>query len=83
MNPQKTQRIPSTIDDYIEQMPPDVLRALKVWLSLSESERAQLSEATEQIKGLSEDMRKRVPDIITNSPLGPYGKPCPYCGRES
>jgi hypothetical protein len=82
MNPQKTQRIPGTFDEYIEQMPPDLLRALKVWLSLSEAERAQLSEASAQIKSLPESERKRVPDIITNIPLGPYGKPCPYCGRE-
>jgi hypothetical protein len=82
MSPKKPQRIPKTFDEYLELMPPDVLRVLKVWVGLSEAERAHLSEGIEQIKSLTESERNRLPDIITNIPLGPYGKPCPYCGRE-
>jgi len=82
MSIQKTQRIPETFDEYIEQLPPDVLGTLKVWLSLSESEKSQLSDAVEQIKSLPEDLRKRLPDIITNILLGPYREPCKLCGRD-
>jgi hypothetical protein len=87
MSFQKKQRIPRTFDEYLEQMPADVLRGLRVWLSLNDSERGLLGEAIEQVKQLPEPDRKRLPTtilptIITNIPLGPFGKPCPWCGRE-
>jgi len=82
MDPMKTRSIPRTFDEYIEQLPDEVIRALKVWLSLSEADRGQLAEALEQVKTLTKSQHERLPDITKDVPLGPWGKPCPYCGRE-
>jgi hypothetical protein len=76
-------KIPSTLDEYLEQMPPEALRSVKAWLSLDETERGQMTEAIEQFKALPEPDRIRLSDVVTNIPLGPYGKPCPFCGRSS
>jgi hypothetical protein len=82
MKVQKAQRGLRTFDEYLEQMPPETLRALKSWLSLDETERGQVTEAIELVKALPEPDRIRLSDVITNIPLGPYGKPCPFCGRS-
>ena len=82
MDNRKPRSIPRTFDEYVEQQPDEVIRALKVWVSLSEGERGQFTQLLSQVKDLPKSDRERLPDIITNVPLGPWGKPCPYCGRE-
>jgi hypothetical protein len=61
-----------------QQLPDSVLRALNVWLGLSETERTELTGAIDLIGTLPYDV---VSDIIINVKTGPYNIPCSYCGR--
>jgi hypothetical protein len=70
-----------TADEYIEQLPETLLRALSVWLTLNSVERAELLKASELFDSLPEPGQQQLRDIIINVRTGPFGEGCPYCGR--
>jgi hypothetical protein len=83
-NPTKSRPQPTTLNDYFERLPESTQRSLKVWITLSENDRAAFDDAIRTINGQSDSTRALLPDIITNIPLSPWESPpaCPYCGRD-
>jgi hypothetical protein len=71
-----------TATDMIEQLPEKAIRAMRVWLTLSETERSELKKATELFESLAEPERQQLHDIVINVKTGPWGPVCPYCGRN-
>jgi hypothetical protein len=72
---------PKTADDYLEHLPENIIRALRVLQSMSTEDRAELLKANELIGNAPETVRHQLRDIIINVKTGPYGDTCPYCGR--
>jgi hypothetical protein len=66
----------------VDQLPENVVRAMRVWLNLSETERESLKQTTERFNGLHESGREQLREIIINVRTYPYETSCPYCGRS-
>jgi hypothetical protein len=71
-----------TATEYIEQLPEKAVRALRVWLSLSQQEKDELKKAIDLFDSLPESGRHQLHEIVINVHTGPWGNPCPYCGRR-
>ena len=78
----RNQAITVTPEDYIKQLPENVIRLLSAWMTLSEEEKDTLSEAIRKINGLPDEVREPLPNIVVDIPLRPLTKRrCPYCGH--
>jgi hypothetical protein len=78
----RNQAITVAPEDYIKQLPENVIRLLSAWMTLSEEEKDTLSEAIRKINGLPDEVRDPLPNIVVDIPLRPLRKRrCPYCGH--
>jgi hypothetical protein len=70
-----------TVDEYVRQLPENVLRALNLWQSLSSEERADVLKAYDAINELPESVQSQLRKYTVNVTTRPYGTKCDYCGR--
>ena len=71
-----------TTEDYLEQLPGNIIRALRVLRAMSDEDRTELLKANELIGSAPETRRDHLRNIIINVETGPWGDICPYCGRR-
>lgn len=58
------------------------LRALKVWFSLSDEQRSQVTQSGALIDSSPDDRKTVLRDYVINWKTDPYKESCPYCGRS-
>ena len=81
MNTNVMESMPTAPDEYIGNLSEKVVRLLSAWQTLSAEEQAEFLKASHLIGGLTGPSIDHIRQIIINVRTGPYGEPCPYCGR--
>jgi hypothetical protein len=68
-------------NEYVSELPKNVIRAIRVLLALSPEERAELFKLHELVGSSSDEMRRQLREVIINVKTGPWGDGCPFCGK--
>jgi len=72
---------PTITNEYLEKLPENLIRAMRVLLAMSVEDRAELLKINELVGGASDEARRQLRNVIINVQTGPWGDTCPYCGR--